>query len=157
MIILKPDAFERRLVGCILRYFEPNIIRMYTGRMHKDHCNVHYADHIGKPYYMALVHQMISGISLFVDVGPEWYIARGVALTVRENYGVEGPRNLIHASDSQEANERETAYWFKGYPNDSGICRREVLPQSVNFGQELGCSVERAILQGKDGKLENSP
>lgn len=115
MIIIKPDAFERRLAACILDRFT-GYRRIYSGRMSQENCAEHYKDHIGKPFYRALVVQMISGISLFVDLDMPWMAARIIAQDVRIRLGCEGPRNLIHASDSQEANERETAYWFKGYP-----------------------------------------
>jgi nucleoside-diphosphate kinase len=157
MIIIKPDAFDRKLVAIILAQFEPGIKRAYTGRMHVDQCRFHYAEHVGKPFYPALVHQMTSGISLFVDVSEGWEAAREKAMIIRARYGIEGPRNLIHASDSLAASIRETDFWFKGFANDSGITRREVLSQSQPFGQELGCSVERAILPRQAGELENSP
>lgn len=121
MIIIKPDAFERQLVGKILGMFEDAegiIRRLYSGRFTVENCQHHYAAHIGRPYYPALQAQMISGISLFVDLDLGWQLARNIALSIRVIWGVEGPRNLIHASDSFESDATETAYWFKGYPDD---------------------------------------
>jgi nucleoside diphosphate kinase len=164
MILIKPDAFERKLVAKILNDFEQvgKIRRMYSGRMNAGNCAFHYADHVGKLYYPALVKQMISGISLFIDLDMYWTTARGGAIMVRDRYGVEGPRNLIHASDSEEADIRETTYWFKGYPDDSGIARREVLSQSAVLQQSVGCSVRRGRagtalpeLQQETDRLEN--
>lgn len=139
VIILKPDAFDRALVGTILARFEckdtrsqrPShqlIRRSYTGRFTPIHCREHYADHIGKPFFGGLFNQMISGISMFLDLDMPWDEAREIAMLLRSNYGTEGPRNLIHASDSQDANIRETVYWFKGYPDDCPVKRQYVLP-----------------------------
>ena len=120
MIIIKPDAFERGLVGELLASFEINeekvFNRMYSGTMTIENCRAHYAAHIGQPYYQGLVHHMTQGICLFVDTRMHWGIVRDISLQLRKHYGVEGPRNLIHASDSAETNVSETAYWFKGYP-----------------------------------------
>lgn len=122
MIILKPDAFERCLVGSVLSHFESwpwgqRIRRMYSGRVTREHCEIHYAKEVGQPHYEALVAFMRSGISLFVDFDIHWQHVRMTALKIREKYGVvAGSRNLIHSSDSQEADDRETTFWFKGYP-----------------------------------------
>jgi nucleoside-diphosphate kinase len=117
VIIIKPDAFDRGLVGEILTAYSAkrNVFnRMYSDWMSLLDCRNHYSAHVGKDYYGALVHQMISGLCLFVDLHMDWFVARSIALEVRETWGVEGPRNLIHASDSAEADVAETAYWFEG-------------------------------------------
>ena len=114
MIIIKPDAFERRIVGKILETFEHfGFRRIYSGRMTQEHCDIHYAAHIGQPYYGRLCEHMKSGLCLFVDLQGDWEAARSLAAMIRGR--TEDPRNLIHASDSQEADERETNFWFRHY------------------------------------------
>lgn len=121
MIILKPDAFRRRLISKILLAFEPEceIEVMYSGKMSQTNCRIHYAAHVHKPYFPGLVAHMTSGISLFVLTDMPWDRERELALRIRADYGsCEGPRNLIHASDSLEANHSESDYWFARYPHN---------------------------------------
>jgi nucleoside diphosphate kinase len=116
VIIIKPDAFDRGLVGEILTAYSAkrNVFnRMYSARMSLLDCKNHYFKEVGKDHYDALVHQMISGLCLFVDLNMDWFVARSIALEIRL-WGVEGPRNLIHASDSAAVDVIETAYWFEG-------------------------------------------
>lgn len=114
MIIIKPDAFQRRLVGEILSRFEVYGIRkVQTVWMTVQDCEGHYREHIGKDFYPGLVAQMTSGLSLIVDLTGSWKDVREVAMEIREEYGTQGPRNLIHASDSEMSNKRETSFWFE--------------------------------------------
>lgn len=160
MLIIKPDAFERRVAAQILEKYERcgAILRAYTGVMTKENCLVHYEAHIGKPFFNALCEHMMSGHSMFVEVDLHWKYARQMAEIIRAQYGTEGPRNLIHASDSQEANIRETDYWFKGYGHVCKSGGREVLPESPVRGTELGSAISRqagVALQEVRCDLEN--
>ena len=111
MIIIKPDAFKRQLVGRILSRFEPHLRYMYTKQMTVADCEAHYGEHIGAPYYENLVKHMTSDISLLASLNMPWEKAREIALQIRREHFIEGPKNLIHASDSYEWNQRETEYW----------------------------------------------
>lgn len=115
MLILKPDAFERMLIGEILKIYEPNIIEMHTDVFDERDCEIHYKEEVGKPHYDALVRHMKSSPSLFVLVDMHWGIARLLAIGVRDRWrSLSGPKNLIHSSDSEISDARETAYWFGG-------------------------------------------
>jgi nucleoside-diphosphate kinase len=117
VLIIKPDAIERRIVGLILNEFEHaggNIVDAYLTRMTIDDCKIHYADHILKAFYGGLVDHMTSGKSLILDMSISVPVAREIAMRIRTEYDfVCGPRNLIHASDSVASHEREHKFWFE--------------------------------------------
>lgn len=128
LVICKPDAVERGLVGEILARFERKGLRLVAGELRlvdKDTAAKHYAEHVGKPFYDALI-EFITRSPSFLTVleGPEdtWSIVRtmmgatnpaGAAPgTIRGDYGLETTENLVHGSDGAESAAREIALWF---------------------------------------------
>jgi nucleoside-diphosphate kinase len=131
LVLLKPDAVERQLVGCILSRFEQKglkIIDLRCLRFTPELSRHHYAEHIGKPFYSGLEEYIMSGLVVAVllegfgavDVvrrliGPT-NGAEAPAGTIRGDFSLSNRQNLVHASDSTESAEREIRIFF---PNHS--------------------------------------
>jgi len=128
LILLKPDAVERQLVGTILSRFEKKGLRIVAMRMLQftpELARRHYADHVGKPFYPGLEAYITSGPAAAVIlegteavavvrrmIGPTSGI-EAPAGTIRGDLSLSGQRNLVHASDSPAAAEREMAIFFE--------------------------------------------
>jgi nucleoside-diphosphate kinase len=126
--MVKPDGVERRLVGEIVVRLERKGLRVAAADLRTldaataEH---HYADHVGKPYYEALVEFIISGpVFVMVVEGPKdtWKIVRSLMGdtnsneaapgTIRGDLGSDLRENLIHGSDSAESARREIEIFF---------------------------------------------
>ena len=128
LLIIKPDAIQRRLIGKILMRFEDKgfqIVAMKMTQIPEAVIRKHYADHEGKPFCEPLVRYMSSHpvILLVAKAKGAVAIARklmGVTFgcdaepgTLRGDFAVSNRFNLIHGSDSPEAAEKEIALFFK--------------------------------------------
>jgi nucleoside-diphosphate kinase len=128
LIILKPDAVQRNLVGEIITRFEKKglqLVGMKMMQIPQQLAETHYEPHRGKPFYTGLVKFMTSSpVIVFVLKGKDAIaIARkmmGATFgskaepgTIRGDYGVSNSFNLIHGSDSPESAQRELGLFFK--------------------------------------------
>jgi nucleoside-diphosphate kinase len=128
LIILKPDAVQRGLMGKIITRFEDkglHIVGMKMMQISQDLAATHYKDHQGKPFYNGLVGFMTSAPVLVMAVRGVGAIticrnlmgatfgSKAAAGTIRGDFGVSNSFNLIHGSDSPEAAERELGLFFK--------------------------------------------
>jgi nucleoside-diphosphate kinase len=128
LIILKPDAIQRGLVGKILTRFEEKglqIVGMKMTIITEELAAQHYAPHKGKPFYEGLVRFMTSSPVLVLALQGKGAIEVSRKMmgatfgfkaepgTIRGDYGVSSSFNLIHGSDSPEAAKAELALWFK--------------------------------------------
>ncbi|MFG0249760.1 MAG: nucleoside-diphosphate kinase [Phycisphaeraceae bacterium JB051] len=127
LIILKPDAVQRGLMGQIIARFEQKGLRfvgMKFMMVPLEIAEKHYAEHKGKPFY--------DGLIQFVTSSPVLVLAiRGIDAvsvcrkligatngrkaepgTIRGDFGMSGGFNMIHGSDSPESADRELALWF---------------------------------------------
>lgn len=128
LVICKPDAVARGLVGEIIGRFERRglrIVAMELRALGEDVLSRHYAEHVGKPFYPDLVAFMSSGpvVTLVVE-GPEdtFEVVRtmmgatncrkAAPGTIRGDLGIDFTQNLIHGSDSAESAAREIAIFF---------------------------------------------
>ena len=130
LVLLKPDAVERGLIGEIVGRFEHKglgIAAMQLRTLDQATLANHYAEHQGKAFYADLVAFMSRGpVVAMVVEGPEdtWEIVRSmmgatnprVAApgTIRGDLGTVFTENLIHGSDSAESAEREINIFFPG-------------------------------------------
>ena len=130
LVILKPDAVERGLVGTILGRFEARgLLLAALERRELDVAILsrHYEEHQGKPFYEDLVAFMSRGPVVTVAVeGPDetWRVVRDMMGatnprnaapgTIRGDLGIEFTENLIHGSDSAESARRELGLFFPG-------------------------------------------
>jgi nucleoside-diphosphate kinase len=128
LVICKPDAVERGLVGEILGRLERKGLTLAAAELRTIDvatAGEHYAEHDGKPFYGELVSFITRSPSLVAVIeGPEdtWQIVRTMmgatnpaeaALgTVRGDLATEMGENLIHGSDSAESAAREIGIFF---------------------------------------------
>jgi nucleoside-diphosphate kinase len=128
LVICKPDAVERGLVGEIIGRFERramSIAAMDLRLVDEDTAAKHYAEHHGKAFYPGLISFITRGpVVVLVVEGPEdtWQIVRtmmgatnsaeAAPGTIRGDLSVLFTENLIHGSDSAESAAREIGIWF---------------------------------------------
>ncbi len=127
LIILKPDAVQRGLMGRIITRFEDKGLQIVGARMmtiSRELAAQHYKDHLGKGFYDGLVRFMTSSPVLVLAVRGVGAIAmcrkmmgatfgsKAEPGTIRGDFGVSNSFNLIHGSDSPQAAERELALFF---------------------------------------------
>ncbi len=127
LIILKPDAVQRGLMGRILSRFEDKGLQIVGCKMiqiPQEMAERHYSDHKGKPFYDGLVSFMTSSPVLVLAIRGVGAIAicrkmMGATFgsnaeggTIRGDFGVSNSFNLIHGSDSPEAASKEMELFF---------------------------------------------
>ena len=128
LILLKPDAVQRRLIGELTGRFERKGLRLVGLKLlqaPKETAEKHYAVHKGKPFYDSLLSFLTSGPTVaMVWEGREAVAAcrnimgltDGVKAppgTIRGDYAITIQNNLVHGSDSSENAAVEIALWFK--------------------------------------------
>jgi nucleoside-diphosphate kinase len=127
LVLIKPDAVRRGLVGEVLARFERKglaIETMVLRTMDGDLADRHYADHLEKAFYPPLKEFMISGplVALVLSGDTAIEVVRtlvgatdgrkAAAGTIRGDLSLSNRENLVHASDSPESAAREIALWF---------------------------------------------
>ena len=132
LVILKPDAVQRGLVGEIIGRLERRglkIVALDVRTIEPEVAARHYAEHEGKPFYAGLIEYITSGpVVLAVLEGPQAVAVTRATMgktnpvdalsgTIRGDLGLMTGRNLIHGSDAPESAEREVALFF----GDRGI------------------------------------
>ena len=128
LIILKPDAVQRGLIGEIITRFERKGIQvagMKFMKIPQQLAETHYEPHKGKPFYSGLVKFMTSSPVLVIALQGKDVInisrkmmgatfgSKAEPGTIRGDYGVSNSFNLIHGSDSPESAARELKLFFK--------------------------------------------
>ncbi|MER7515825.1 nucleoside-diphosphate kinase [Streptomyces sp. NPDC126499] len=130
LVLLKPDAVRRGLIGEIIGRIERKagwtIAALEMRELDQETLEQHYGEHKGKPFYEPLMGFMASGpvVALVVEgerviegvrtlAGPTDPIAAAPG-SIRGDYGTIVRENLIHASDSEESAIRELKIFFPG-------------------------------------------
>jgi nucleoside-diphosphate kinase len=132
LILVKPDAFERRLTGEILARFERKgltIVALKHMTVERDHAERHYAEHAEKPFFGSLIEFITSGpvvaailegpraIAAFRQIaGGTDPVEKAVPGSIRGDFAVETQENLVHGSDSPDSAKREITLWFPELP-----------------------------------------
>lgn len=128
LVLLKPDAVRRGLVGEIIGRIEQkagwSIAALELRTLDRSILEQHYAEHVGRPFYEPLVEFMSSGavVALVVEgerviegvrtlSGPTDPIAAAPG-SIRGDFGTIVRENLVHASDSEESAARELKLFF---------------------------------------------
>jgi nucleoside-diphosphate kinase len=128
LVICKPDAVERGVVGEIVSRLEGKSLRLVAVELRhidKGTAGRHYAEHQDKPFYDDLVSFITRSPSLLMVVeGPAdtWAVVRtlmgatnpreAAPGTIRGDLAVELTENLVHGSDSAESAAREIGLFF---------------------------------------------
>ena len=128
LVLLKPDAVARRLVGKILARFEEKgfwIVGLKHMTMTQAIADRHYAEHKEKPFFADLCQFMTSSpLVAIVLEGPDVIaltrklvgktkVAEAEPGTLRGDFAASTQQNLVHASDSVESAQREIPIWFE--------------------------------------------
>jgi nucleoside-diphosphate kinase len=127
LVLIKPDAMERRLAGDILSRFEGRGLVIRAAKLvqvDRDLAGRHYAEHAEKPFFGELVDFITSAPTLAFVLEGESAIevvrttigatnpVNAAPGTIRGDLALAMPDNLVHGSDSPESAEREIALWF---------------------------------------------
>lgn len=127
LVLIKPDAVRRGLVGEIIARFERKgltLDALVLRTMDADLADAHYAEHVEKAFYPPLKDFMTSGPLAAAIVSGDQAIAviralvgatdgrAAAAGTIRGDLSLSNRENLVHASDSTESAEREIKLWF---------------------------------------------
>jgi len=128
LVLCKPDAVERGLVGEIVGRLERKglrIVALELRQLDADLAGRHYEEHRERPFFGELVAFITRGplVALVVEGGPDtWKVVRGLMGvtnpreaapgTIRGDLALETGENLVHGSDGPESAEREIALFF---------------------------------------------
>jgi len=117
LVIAKPDAVGKAVVGKVVDRFESAGLRLMGLRMVRlggDAAERFYAEHQGKPFFKPLLGFMTSGPVVPMVWEGEGAVAkvRSAVGTIRRTWGTDNRRNLVHASDSPVSAAREIAFFF---------------------------------------------
>jgi nucleoside-diphosphate kinase len=127
LVLLKPDAVRRGLVGQILGRFEAkglSIVAMELRTIDASKADEHYAEHVQKEFYPPLQEFVTGGplVACVLEGDEAVDVVRAIngatdgrkaaPGTIRGDYSLSNRENLVHGSDSPESAEREVKIWF---------------------------------------------
>ncbi len=128
LVLIKPDAVQRGLIGEVTARLERRGLRLVAARfvqVSRALAERHYAVHKGKPFYDGLIAYITSApVMAMVWEGPNAIAAVRQTMgstrpteaapgSIRHDFGLTVGRNLTHASDSPQTAEDEVGLWFK--------------------------------------------
>jgi nucleoside-diphosphate kinase len=127
LILIKPDAIERRLAGRLISRIEDKglaIVGMKLLQVTPELSRRHYAEHVNKPFYPLVEKFITSGpVVALVAEGPDAVAVVRAMMgptngrqappgTIRGDFGVSRQMNLMHGSDGPDAAKREIEIYF---------------------------------------------
>ncbi len=127
LVLIKPDAVERNLIGNIIALYEDQSLKVTSLKMIKaseELAKEHYHEHDGRPYFegliayitrsplVALILEGDDAIKKVREVNGKTDPSEASEGTVRKLYGIDKSLNSVHASDSSQSAEREIKIWF---------------------------------------------
>ncbi|MBI5449082.1 nucleoside-diphosphate kinase [Candidatus Gottesmanbacteria bacterium] len=137
VVLIKPDGFAKKVVGQVIDRFERaglSIVGLKLVRLTQAILDVWYAHHKDKPFFPELCSQMMATPVVAIVLAGEGAIQKVFDLcgptdpqdaapgTIRKDFGVDKPHNVVHRSDSAEAAEKEIGLLFTSaelYPERS--------------------------------------
>jgi nucleoside-diphosphate kinase len=152
LVLLKPDAVQRGLIGPILTRFERKGLKVVGLKLRafpEELIRRHYAVHKDRPFYGNLVEFMTSGPAVAIALEGKSAIAvvrelmgktdstKAAPGTIRGDFGMSFSRNLVHGSDGPEAAETELALFF-GEPGELVAWTPETEAWVYSVAEELG-------------------
>ncbi len=127
LVLIKPDAVQRKLTGAIISRLEGpglKLVALKMLRLDKELAQRHYAIHCDKPFFSNLVNYISSGPIMAIVVEGENAVeklrkemgatdpAKAEAGTIRRDFGLDIERNAVHGSDSVKTAEEEIRRFF---------------------------------------------
>jgi nucleoside-diphosphate kinase len=131
LVLIKPDAVRRGLVGEVLARFERKglaIVTMDLRTIDAETADRHYAEHVAKEWYPPLRTFITSGplVAMVLEGDEAVAVVRGIngatdgraaaAGTIRGDLSLSNRENLVHASDSVDSSAREISIFFPDQP-----------------------------------------
>lgn len=127
LVLIKPDAVERDIVGKILEVYEGAGLRIKSIEMKqitKDFAEKHYEEHKGKHFFDSLIKYITRSPLVALVLEGDDAIKKVRSLngatnpenaefgTIRRRFALSGTENSVHSSDSLESADREIKLWF---------------------------------------------
>ena len=128
VVLIKPDGFAKKVVGQVIDRFERaglSLVGLKMVKLTQEILDVWYAHHKDKPFFPDLCKQMMStpviaivlegdsAIQKVFDICGPTDPAEALPGTIRRDFGVDKPHNVVHRSDSKEAAEKEIHLLFE--------------------------------------------
>jgi nucleoside-diphosphate kinase len=126
-IIIKPEAVKRGLIGEILARFERKglqIVQLKMGLISEDVARVHYGHHADKPFFPGLLQAITAGpvvMAIITGSGCIQHVRNLIGATdplkatpgtIRGDFALINPYNMVHASDGPDTAEQEIKRFF---------------------------------------------
>ena len=126
-VMVKPDGVQRGFVGDIIKRFEQKglkIVGLKMLQISQELASKHYGEHQGKPFFEGLIKYITSSpvVAMVLEGKDCISLARGMMGatdpkkaapgTIRETFGIDIGRNVIHGSDSAASAAREISLFF---------------------------------------------
>lgn len=139
--LIKPDGVHRGLIGEVITRLENKGLQLIGVKMlvvNPQLAALHYAEHEGKVFYPQLLEYITAGpvvamcvrghraVSVLRSLVGKTDPAEAAGGTIRGDYGLCKGRNIVHASDSLAAAEREIALYFAS--EELVDCEQALLP-----------------------------
>lgn len=127
LVLIKPDAVERNLIGKILEVYEGaglKIKAMEMKQINKEFAEKHYEEHRDKQFFNSLIKYITRSPLVALILEGEDAINKIRSLngatnpekaefgTIRRRFALSGTENSVHSSDSIESAEKEIKLWF---------------------------------------------
>ena len=128
LVLIKPDAVQRGLVGRVLARYEDRglkVVALKLVSVSRDLAERHYAVHRAKPFYAGLVDFLISSplvaavlegpnaIAVVRAINGATRPSEAAPGTIRGDMALEVAQNIVHASDGPETSAGEVQLWFR--------------------------------------------
>lgn len=126
-VMIKPDGFNRRLCGEVIRRYEARglkLVGLKLQQLQRAKAEEHYAEHAEKPFFGELVKFITSGptvqmvwegkdaVSVIRKMNGATNSVEADVGTIRGDFGLTVQNNIVHASDSLDTAKREIALYF---------------------------------------------
>ena len=127
LVLIKPDATERNIIGNIISFYEKGGLKISEIKILKapiEKAKLHYAEHIGRPYFDELISYITRSPLCALIIEGEDAINKVRQIngntdpltadknTIRGSFGLSKTENSVHASDSPENALKEIGIWF---------------------------------------------
>lgn len=127
LVIIKPDALSKKIVGKVITTFEQNNFKIVACKMvllSREKAEEFYQEHKGKEFYEPLVNFMSSNPCLVMvlegekvteevrDIAGNTDPQKAEPKTLRKLYAQDNRHNILHAADSMKSAEREVKFFF---------------------------------------------
>ncbi len=127
VVLIKPDGYQKKVVGQVIDRFERaglSLVALKMVRLTRKLLEIWYAHHKDKPFFDDLCRQMMATPVVAMVLEGEGAIEKVFAIcgptdpaeaapgTIRKDFGVDKPHNVVHRSDSAEAAQKEIGPLF---------------------------------------------